>query len=55
MRLQNVLIDEMVDAYDVPFRMKIYFSTGVEYSTSRKAAPNIFEALSIGALFCRDR
>lgn len=51
----NTMIDEIIDAYDVPSRMKRYFEEDEENYVSPQVEKNRLEALGIDDLFSRDR
>lgn len=51
----NALIDGIVDAYDVPYRMKNFFDQEEDNYVSPRAEQNRLEALDIDDLFSRER
>ena len=51
----NAMIDEIVDAYDVPYRMKRYFEEEEHNYVSPRAEQNRLETLDIDDLFSREQ
>lgn len=53
--LSNALIDGIVDAYDVKYRMKRFFQEEEQSYVSPRAEQNRLEALDVDDLFSRER
>ncbi|MEE4957046.1 restriction endonuclease [Pseudomonas alliivorans] len=51
----RAMIDEIIDAYDVPFRMQNYFREAKENYVSHRPDQSRLEALDIDDLFSRER
>ncbi|MDD0976860.1 restriction endonuclease [Pseudomonas fontis] len=51
----EAMVDELVDAYDVPFRMKGYFAAEDFNFVSPRAEQNRLEAMDIDDLFAREQ
>jgi hypothetical protein len=51
----NAMIDEIVDAYDIPYRMKNYFREEDENYVSPRADQSRLETLDIDDLFSREQ
>jgi hypothetical protein len=50
----RAMIDEVIDAYDVPYRMQNYFREAEENYVSHRPDQSRLEALDIDDLFSRD-